>query len=314
MQSLREGNYSAREGVMQPPEKRARREARIVIARILLGSLFFCVAGTLLVGPSSGATPPISASWAEDRVWDDGLAEVAMYEASRPIYGAPRSYEAILLTVKEDFDAEKLIKANTPFGQRAIVTVLKQNAVREIATPNYDYRIMTSTFVERDDPTRLVKLTSGSHEWCGNTWKAIRSRDGRLVYDWSSYIDGEGDGAQLLDVGPGDLLEDQLPLVLRGLEFREGLAFEFRMLPGMANTHAGPGGWIPASLRIAGRETVELPVGSIDAWRVEIVAAGRTASYWFDVDGTHPLVQAEVPGADSLRLKKIERRAYWRLR
>jgi len=286
----------------------------MVIVRIFLGSLVFCVAGTVLAGPSTGATIPISAAWADDPIWDDGLAEVAVYEASRPIYGAPRPYEAILLTVKEDFDADKLVKADPPFGGRAIVTVLKQNAVREIATPNYDYRIMTSTFVELDDPTRLVKLTSGSHEWCGNTWKAIRRRDGGLVHDWSSYFDGEGDGSQLLDVGPGDLLEDQLPLALRGLQFREGLTFEFRMLPGMAHPHAGALRWVPASLRVVGRATVELPVGSIDTWRVEGEAAGQTASYWFDAVGTHALVQAESPGGDSLRLKQIERRAYWRLR
>jgi len=285
-----------------------------VIGRILLGRLAFCLAGTLLAGPLSGATPSISASWAEDPVWDDGLAEVAVYEASRPIYGVPRPYEAILLTVKEDFDANKLIKADPPFGERAVFTVLKQNAVREIGTPNYDYRIMTSTFVERGDPTRLVKLTSGSHEWCGNTWKAIRKRDGGLVYDWSSYFDGEGDGSQVLEVGSGDLLEDQLPLVLRGLEFREGLAFEFRLLPGMANTHAGPERWVPATLRVVERQTVEVPVGSIDAWRVDVGVAGRTASYWFDVDGTHALVRVESPGGDSLRLKSIERRAYWRSR
>ena len=256
---------------------------------------------------------PITKDWAGDPIWDDGLSEVAVYQASRVIYGAPRDYEAVLLTVKEDFDGNKLVKADPPYEDRPIVTVLKQNAVREIATPNYDYRIMTSTFVEREDPTRLVKLTSGSHEWCGNTWKAVRAQDGRVVYDWSSYFDGEADGFQTLELRPGDMLEDQLPLTLRGLEFRPGLTFDARLLPSMANTHAGRVRLREATILVEDLETLEVPAGRFQAWRVEVISDDRSATYWFDSAGTHPLVALESSDGDTLELKHIERRAYWRL-
>ena len=255
---------------------------------------------------------PISGDWAQDPIWNDGLSEVAVYEASRVIYGAPRAYKAVLLTVKEDFDGDKLVKADPPYGDRPIVTVLKQNAVREIATPNYDYRIMTSTFVEREDPTRLVKLTSGSHEWCGNTWKAVRSQDGRAVYDWSSYFDGEADGVQTLELRPGSLLEDQLPLALRGLEFRPGLSFDVRVLPSMANTHAGRVRLREATILVGNLETLDVPAGRFQAWRVDVVSGDRSTTYWFDSAGTHPLVALESSDGDTLKLEQIERRAYWR--
>jgi len=282
-----------------------------MLRNFLLGSC--CLAGLLPVGVAAESAPQITADWARDAVWDDGLAEVAVYEAERRIYGEARPYEAVLLTVKEEFDGERLVKADTPYGDRPIVTVIKQNAVREIATPNYDYRIMTSTFVERDDPTRIVKLTSGSHEWCGNTWKAVRRLGEQARFEWSSYFDGEADGSQQIALAAGNLLEDQLPLALRGLAFGEGLRFDLRLLPSMATTHGGPLAWEDASLRVTGREAVEVPAGSISAWRVEIVSHERTLRLWFDVEGTHALVRSESPTGDSFRLKRIERRAYWRL-
>jgi hypothetical protein len=257
------------------------------------------------------AAPPISANWALEGIWDDGLAEVAVYEASRVIYGAPRPYEAVLLTVKEDFDSGKLVKADPPYGNRPIVTVLKQNAVREIATPNYDYRIMTSTFVERADPMRLAKLTSGSHEWCGNTWKAVRNFSGRVTYEWASYFDGEADGRQELEIRPGDLLEDQLPLTLRGMKFEPGVEFEARLLPSMANTHAGPARWRKATVRMEGRETLEIPLGRLMAWRVKVTTPDYATTLWFDVSAPHALVQLETTKGDQMKLKSIERRAYW---
>ena len=275
----------------------------------LLACLVLPALATGLV--AAAGTLPISKDWARDPIWDDGLSEVAVYQASRVIYGAARDYEAVLLTVKEDFDGNKLVKADPPYEDRQIVTVLKQNAVREIATPNYDYRIMTSTFVEREDPTRLVKLTSGSHEWCGNTWKAIRSRDGHTVYNWSSYFDGEADGFQNLELRPGGLLEDQLPLTLRGLQFRPGLTFDVRVLPSMANNHAGRVRLREATILVEDLETVDVPAGRFQAWRVVVVSDDRSTTYWFDAAGTHPLVALESSDGDILELKHIERRAYW---
>ena len=265
----------------------------------------------LLAGGSAARDAPLSADWARAALWDDGQAEVAVYESSRVIYGVPRPYRAVLVTVKEDFDPKLLVKADPPLAGRSLVTVLKQNAVREIPTPNYDYRIMTSTFVERADPMRLVKLTSGSHEWCGNTWKAVRVRDGRATHAWSSYFDGEADGTEELDLAPRDLFEDQLPLVLRGLRFADGPTLDVRVAPSLAHNHGGPLRWRRASIRVGPLERLELPVGSRSAFRVDVTAPDWGGSYWFDAAGTHPLVRLETASGESWRLAEIERRAYW---
>jgi hypothetical protein len=281
--------------------------------RRLLGPVAFLSAWLASTASPSFAVPPqLSSAWATASVWDDGLAEVAHYRASRVAEGELRDYEAVFITVKEDFDARDLVKADPPYGVRPIVTVLKQNVVREIPTPNYDVRMMTSTFVERAAPARLLKLTSGSHEWCGNTWKALRSRDGRATYEWASYFDGEGDGRQALELREGDLAEDQLALALRGLTFREGLALETRLLPSLATTRGGSPEWEDATIRVIGAESVTVPAGTFRAWRVEVGLGTGFITLWFDAAGTHPLVKQLSARGDTLELARLERRAYWR--
>jgi hypothetical protein len=179
----------------------------------------FLLAAALLAGCTFSATPPqeaaeapptappvdaevlFHAAWAQDPLWDDGLAEVTLYEAHRPQYGKIESYEAVFIVVKEDFNRDLLVKADPPL------------------TDNYPYHFMASVFVRRDAPTRLVKLTLGSQEWCGNTFKEIKTVGGRSELITNSYFDGQGDARRPLDLRPGDLLEDQLPLALRGLNF-----------------------------------------------------------------------------------------------
>ncbi len=276
-----------------------------------------CRTGVLLLCALAAApacardeAPGFDPAWALDPVWDDGRAEVAVYEASRVIYGAPRPFEAIAIVVTEDFDAERLVKADPPYEGRRLLPVLKLNLVREIPTPNYDYRIMTSVFVRRERPEHLVKLTVTSHEWCGNTWKVLRVRDTQAHYAWASYFDAEGDGNQSWRVQPGDLLEDQLPVTLRGLQFREGLELTLRVVPTLGTNRGGPLEWRQARLSVRGLETVATGLGERRAWRVEIRGEGFERTLWFDDEGSHPLLRLSGP-EEHWTLRSIERRAYW---
>ncbi len=256
---------------------------------------------------------PLTARWAAHPVWDDGQAEVARYRAARIIYGEERRHEAVLITVKEDLDADTLVKADPPHEGRSLLTVLKLNLVREIPTPHYDYRFLTSVFVERTDPGRLVKLTSGSQEWCGNTFKAVRVRNGRTGYDWTSYFDGEADGRQELDLRRGDLAEDQIPLAFRGLEFRHGLSFETRVLPSFATNRGGPLEWRTARFRVLGPEPIDVPAGRYLAWRVDADLGDRRVTWWFDAASLHGLLAMKSSAGERLELLSIDRRAYWKL-
>lgn len=267
------------------------------------------------VALQAGAGLPVTPRFAADLVWDDGQAEVARYAASRPIYGEDRRYEAVLVIVKEDLDARTLVKAERRLGARSLLPALKLNLIREIPTPNYDYRFLTSVFVERANPARLVRLTSGSQEWCGNTFKSVRVRERRALYDWSSYFDGEAEGSQQLDLGPEDLFEDQLPLTFRGLEFRNGLEFEVRLIASFATNRASPLRGVEARFVVTGPLPLDLPVGrKSSAWRVAGEAGGRRTALWFDSRPPHLLLRWETLLEDRLELLSVERRAYWLLR
>jgi len=87
--------------------------------------------------------------WATDPVWDDGNAEVAEYRGERIVYGEVRPHTYRLITVKEDFNTEYYAKADWPYGQKPILTVIKQNQTATIETPNYPYHYMTSVFFDR---------------------------------------------------------------------------------------------------------------------------------------------------------------------
>jgi len=279
-----------------------------------------CVPGTVLLAILFGGTLPLlapespvfDAAWARDPLWDDGQAEVSLYEARRPQYGKVESYEAVFIVVKEDFNPQHLVKADPPYEGKQLLPVLKLNAVHSYWTPNYPYHFLASVFVRRDDPAALVKLTVGSQEWCGNTFKEIKTgRRTELIYH--SYFGGEGDGSRLLALRPGDLFEDQLPLALRGLRFAPGLEVRRRLLPSLiSNNLRRPVEPADAVIRVVGEETVATRAGRLLAWKVTLEFADIQQTWWFEKTAPHALVKMESSDGRAWLLKARTRKPYWK--
>jgi hypothetical protein len=292
----------------------------------------FLLAAALLAGCTFSATPPqeaaeapptappvdaevlFHAAWAQDPLWDDGLAEVTLYEAHRPQYGKIESYEAVFIVVKEDFNRDLLVKADPPLENKPLLPVLKLNAVHSYWTDNYPYHFMASVFVRRDAPTRLVKLTLGSQEWCGNTFKEIKTVGGRSELITNSYFDGQGDARRPLDLRPGDLLEDQLPLALRGLNFDPGLEVRPRILPSLiSNSVRGPVEFETATITVVGEEEITVPAGAFVAWKVRLTLGELEQTWWFEQAAPHKLIQMEASDGRAWRLKEYTRKPYWQV-
>ncbi len=237
----------------------------------LLLCLCFMLAGLGPAPRSAAQTPPaFDSSWSRDPLWDDGQAEVSLYEAKRPQYGKSETYEAVFIVVKEDFDAKLLVKADPPYEGRQLLPVLKLNAIHSYWTPNYPYHFLASVFVRRDDPGALVKLSVGSQEWCGNTFKLVKTAP-RPELTVHSYFDGEGDAVRPLDLRSGDLLEDQLPLALRGLVFAPGLEVRRRILPSLISNKLGRAPqFLDAAITVVGEENLATPAGRFAAWKVSV--------------------------------------------
>lgn len=256
--------------------------------------------------------PVYDSAWAQGPLWDDGQAEVALYDARRPQYGKIESYQAVFLVVKEDFHRDLLVKADPPYDNKPLVPVLKLNAVHSYWTSNYPYRFLASVFVRRDDPTALVKMTLGSQEWCGNTFKEIKMGE-RPELQTHTYFDGEGDTTRPLNLRPGDLLEDQLPLALRSLRFAPGLELQRRLFPSLiSNNLRRPFDPVEAVIRVTGEETVGTGAGRLAAWKVSVERDELKQTWWFEKAAPHALLKMESSDGRAWLLKARARRPYWK--
>jgi hypothetical protein len=281
------------------------------------------VAAALVFPAQDGAALPWrlpDEGWRTDRVWYDGQAEKCVYEATRTIYGVERRYLATAYTNKQHMDPGTTTKSANP-GGRGGVEVFKHHWSERVPTENYDYDFSTASFVRTDD-LGPFKLTASTQEDCGASFKQVWRAGRRLAWLESVYFPGAGlrEGR----IGRLDVcFEDALPLVLRdypfdgdeeGAEGKGGGRRRLRVVPSQKSTHSVPFEPVTMELVPRGPETLELPVGSVDAFRLDLVAEGGErprASFWFARDGLHPLVRYEGPEGVTYRLRSVERTAYW---
>ena len=281
------------------------RQTRVTL--LLLATLFYGAAP--LLAPE---LPVFDSAWARDPLWDDGRAEVSLYDARRPQYGKIESYQAVFIVVKEDFHRELLVKADPPYEGKPLLPVLNLNAIHSYWTANYPYHFLASVFVRRDDPAALVKLTVGSQEWCGNTFKEVKM-GARPELHTHTYFDGEGDTTRPLDLRPGDLLEDQLPLALRSLRFVPGLELRRRVLPSLiSNNLRRPLEFVEAQITVIEERILSTPAGRFPAWVVKVRMEDESQLWWIEKAPPHAVLMMGSSDGRALLLKARARKPYWK--
>ncbi|GAA3927088.1 hypothetical protein [Hymenobacter algoricola] len=250
--------------------------------------------------------PNFNQQWAMHKLWEDGLAEVATYEAEREIYKKKRRFEYTLITVKEEFNGQFNVKTDD-YQRPDIFPVMKVNQFGRIPTEQYPYHLLTSLFFRRDQPVALHKLTTSSQEWCGNTFKALTDEGSHYAQSYNSYWDGQGVGQRRLrhDV----LFEDALPYTLRALNFEARPAFSATICDLQQTSKVTPPVYYAARVMVAeGRpaDTAEA------AWLVTVkLDAQKENAYWFAREYPNILLRQTTWDGRSLRLKKHRRYAYW---
>lgn len=280
-----------------------------MLGRTLLFGLLACVPST------DGAPPwPLRApSWRTDDVWHDGLAERCVYEAKRTIYERERDFLATAYTNLERADGRTTVKTEDSDDLGGI-EVFKHHWSERVPTENYDYDFSTACYVQSDD-LACFKLTAATQEDCGASFKEVWRSGRSYSFFESVYFPGTGRREGRLDGAA--VFEDALSLLLRDFPFDERAELELAVIPSQKDPHAVPLEPVAMSLRAGPRETLDLPCGAVDAFGVELLAAGAVrARYWFAADGSapwlHALVRYEGPGGTSYRLRSIERTAYWK--
>lgn len=292
-------------------------------------ALFVALAVALVVASSAcGVEPADGASgggadrlvehldpgWLDSERWDQGDAEINLYDATLVKYGEPREDAKVThIFVTEAHDPERLVKADD-WRRPDLVDMLKMNVVVDVRTGVYEYHQMLSFFFQRRS-LHLAKMTLASHEWCGNTFKELvnlrHEGEARSSYSYNTYWDGEGAGAFDVDFPDGLVVYEALPGQLRGLRFAYGLTARFPLLGSQLSSQVDEPTPRDAMLRVVGQEAIDVPAGSFDAWIVELTHGGGTDRLAFEVAAPHRLVLWEQASGDRLALRHSERMAYW---
>jgi len=258
----------------------------------------------LLVFAARGAAEnPVTwkPGFGRDPLWNDGKAEVSVYEARDLRDGAPRTSRAVLIVVAEDLLAGALVKADHPESTPSARRVLKLNHVRDIPTGVYTYQQMLSAFLAADGLSPL-KLTMTSHEWCGNSFAEWRVDRASLAI--RSYFEDPGDVDVALS--PGDaVFYDSLPLALRGLDFERTRSGSLRVIGSVFTSRP-----LPPSTETAGLE-VTRPAQSPPVYRVTLRRARQSDVFDFETDFPHRLVRWDRADGGSLRRILSRRSRYW---
>ena len=283
---------------------------------MLMPTMSILLAVTMAAPAASAGGLNIDPSFGLDSSWDDGLAEVAHYDAHRKVYGVDRSFQTTLITLKEEFDAKTAVKADAPYAGRQIITVLKLNILSWIPTENYPYSYMTSVFARRDDPRILVKAASSSQEWCGTTFKEVVTWDGPPRLQFHSYFDAQADGMHPIALDAGALLEEQLFLAMRAALPAAGKSAELLVLESLISNSV-PRAPVARMLTLVNSsgESLSTPAGLFETNRYDLydgtVSAGPVLSYWIEKGARRALVKFSTADGRSLLLKEINRRNYW---
>lgn len=255
----------------------------------------------------------INYEWANNKLWDDGSAEVATYEATRTIYGEPRLFEYTYILVKEEFNQTYNVKTDD-YQVKNLYPVMKINKFCSIETPNYPYHFLSSIFIYRNNPENLHKLTHTSQEWCGNTSKSFLEKGNGYRFEYNSYFDGQGKGSA--KVGRGPWFEDQLSYTLRSVNFSEGLSFDINLYPSQISNKAIVPEAETAKISVNKADNSDLegiPTSFIDsAWEVKVTKeGGDLITFWINSSYPNYLLRMEDSSGNSLKLKDVTRDQYW---
>jgi hypothetical protein len=260
---------------------------------------------TEAAGQESPLAKYFNTEWANNPHWYDGLAEVATYQAQRTIYNKERNFEYTYITVAEDFNKEFNVKTDD-YNRKDLYKVMKVNAFCKIETDNYPYHFLTSMFFPFATPYALDKMTNGSQEWCGNTFKEYLAgpKDYQLTYH--SYWDGEGDGTKTINKDV--LFEDQLNYTLRSLNFKADLNFDAKVLESQISSKVGKLKIYDAQISVAdGSTTLK------NTWKVTVKLDSDKANvYYFEKAYPNLLVKQNTWDNRNLVLLKTSRYAYWK--
>ena len=248
-------------------------------------------------------------------LWNDGQAEVAFYRVERDFnqYGQPAEQSFVVGTylVKHNFSVGQMTKATDRIaGEPAF----KYGFFYEFESGSYQYKRHYVTNARQGD-MRPFKQSFTSFDWCSNAYEEFAFHMTGAI-DYLKRSDDYGNEQARYVFQPRAFPAAQIPLLVRALDFGEQDAHTFTVL------HPD-GTFLPVTARLAGRDSVQLAMGTLPAERVRLTYSQRTPSpiaetvdstetYWRGTGTARRLLQLES-GSGSYRMELVEhlRSPYW---
>lgn len=262
-------------------------------------------------------TPTSSARWKNDARWNQGKAEWALYDAERTIYGKARHYEATIYTNKQMMDPKTTTKA-ADWRAAGMTEVFKHNISEIIATENYQYRFLTTSFV-RTEGLLPYKMVTTSQEDCGSSFRRFVMADDTVEAAQFCYFPDAGPSQATYRPLGTFAFHNALSLTLR--DYPYGAVFitqpELTLVPDQRNNRETSLTAATATISDLGEETITVPYGTLRVHHLRVQHkkdGGVTESdFWFAADPNllNVMVQYEGPHGTRYRLKKYGWWAYW---
>ena len=259
------------------------------------------------------------------KFWGDGKAELDGYALTMPRYGQLRQGTAVAIFVTEDFSDALRVKADPGKHPASdIVHVLKLNLVRDFQTGIYDYNTMTSTFLRTEFGERdfwpLVKTSFSAEEWCGHVYMQWLARGNKLMGTSHSYFDGEADATPELERPDGGVLEDALPVLVRGLRgdwLAPGASKKVPFLRSQMRTRLlhVPAKWGEATVsRAAASAMVKTAIGALRAYTYTVAeTGGDTITFTVEEAAPHRLLAWQSSSGEAAHILGSARLEYWKM-
>lgn len=129
------------------------------------------------------------------KYWFQGKAEISSFDLTQYRYGEPRTGEAVLIFVTEEFSGKKQVKLDQPDKAGSDkVSVIKMNQTRDFVTGIYPYHMMLSVFTPTKEKEHSLKIAASSQEWCGQSFTQLNLKSGDSYQGKIfSYFEKEGD-------------------------------------------------------------------------------------------------------------------------
>ncbi|MEM9400410.1 MAG: hypothetical protein AAF984_09395 [Verrucomicrobiota bacterium] len=247
-------------------------------------------------------TANFSNNFFEDKIWDDGLAEVTVYDALEVRYQLPRNTVVKHFLVKENFSSQSMVKADD-WREKEAYEVIKLNQLIHVPTGTYRYEQMHSSFWERKTG-QLIKFSLASIDSCGNSYKEGRILGNNLSYKAMTYWQGMDDVQKQMKLEEKVLFYDELPLKLRTLNWKDGHEFNGKLIPTIVTSKADS--LLVEEAKIALRKKNKV-------WQVTVSTKFGKDVFLYAQKSPYLLLEWQRRDGGFLKQRKSVRIPYWQL-